>query len=78
MYKSMFCPVDALSETCSEIIGQVVDIYNLLERASKVSFRSMLTVLKTEIKPSTPASFHNFRTPKVVIGLISNHFHMFW
>ena len=75
MYKSMFCPVDALSETCSEIIGQVVDIYNLLERASKVSFWSMLTVLKTEIKPSTPASFHNFRTPKVVIGLISNHFH---
>jgi hypothetical protein len=38
----------------------------------------VLTVLKLEIKPSTPASFHNFQTPKVVIGLISNHFHEFW
>ena len=26
----------------------------------------------------TPASFNNFRTPKVVIGLISNHFNEFW
>jgi len=38
----------------------------------------MLTVLKSEIKPSTPTSFHNFRTPKVVIVLISNHFQEFW
>ena len=38
----------------------------------------LLTVLKSEIKPSTPASFHNFQTPKVVIGLISNNFHEFW
>ena len=29
-----------------------------------------LMALKSEIKPSTPASFHNFRTPNVLIGLI--------
>ena len=29
----------------------------------------LLTALKSEIKPSTPASFHNFQAPKVVIGL---------
>ena len=38
----------------------------------------VLTALKSEIKPSTPASFHNFRTPKVVIRLNTNHFHEFW
>ena len=39
---------------------------------------SLLTALKSEIKPSTPASFHNFQAPKVVIGLNANHFHEFW
>jgi len=39
---------------------------------------NLLTVLKSEIKPSTRASFHNIQAPKVVIGLISNHFHEFW
>ena len=38
----------------------------------------LLTVLKSEIKPSTPASFHNFQALKVAIGLNANHFHKFW
>ena len=38
----------------------------------------VLMALKSEIKPSTPASFHNFQVPKVVIGLNANHFHKFW
>ena len=34
-------------------------------------------VLKSKIKPSTPASFHNIQIPNVAIGLISNHFTSF-
>ena len=37
----------------------------------------LLTALKSEIKPSTPASFHNFQAPKVVLGHNANHFHEF-
>ena len=51
---------------------------SLLEDEQRLSVGVLLTVLKSEIKPSTPTSFHNFQTPKVVIGLISNHFHEFW
>ena len=51
---------------------------SLLENEQRLSVGVLLAVLKLEIKPSTPASFHNFQTPKVVIGLISNHFHEFW
>ena len=40
--------------------------------------KGLLTVLNSEIKPSTPASFHNFQSPNIVIGLIANHFHEFW
>ena len=50
---------------------------SLLEDEQRLSVGVLLTVLKSEIKPSTPASFHNFRTSKVVIGLIANHFHKF-
>ena len=46
--------------------------------AGRPPLGQLLTVLKSEIKPSTPASFHNIQTLKVVIGLISNHFHEFW
>ena len=38
----------------------------------------VLTALKSETKSSTPASFHNFQAPIVVIGLNANHFHEFW
>ena len=38
----------------------------------------LLTVFKSKIKPSTPASFHNTQSPNVVIGLKSNQFHEFW
>ena len=51
---------------------------SLLEDEQRLSVGVLLTVLKSEIKPSTPAIFHNIQTPKVVIGLISNHFHEFW
>ena len=43
-----------------------------------LSLTLVLKVLKSEIKPSTPASFHNFHAPKVVIEFISNHFHEFF
>ena len=43
-----------------------------------VEMLRMLTIRKSEIKSSTPASFHDFQAPKVVIGLISNHFQEFW
>ena len=49
-----------------------------LEDEQRLSVEVLLMVLKSEIKPSTPASFHDFRTPKVVIGLISKYFHKFW
>ena len=51
---------------------------SLLEDEQRLSVGVLLTVLKSEIKPSTPATFHNIQTPKVVVGLISNHFHEFW
>jgi len=34
--------------------------------------------LQSEIEPSTPASFHNFWSPNIAIGLNSNEFHKFW
>jgi hypothetical protein len=37
----------------------------------------LLMVVKSEIKPSTPASFQNIQSPKVVVGLNSNQFHEF-
>ena len=46
-----------------------------LEDEQRLSVGVLLTVLKSEIKSSTPASFHNIQTPNVVIGLIANHFH---
>ena len=51
---------------------------SLFEDKQKLSVGVLLTVLKSEIKPSTLASFHNFQTPNIAIGLIANHFHEFW
>ena len=48
---------------------------SLLKDEQRLSVGVLLTVLKSEIKPSTPASFHNIQIPNVVIGLIANHFH---
>ena len=49
-----------------------------LEDEQRLSVGVLLTVLKSEIKPSTPASFPNNQTPNVVVGLNSNQFHEFW
>ena len=49
-----------------------------LEDEQRLNVGVLLMVLKSEIKSSTPASFHNFQAPKVVIGLNANHFHKFW
>ena len=38
----------------------------------------VLMVLKSEIRPSSPASFHNIQPPNIVVGLNSNQFHKFW
>ena len=38
----------------------------------------LLMVLKSEIRLSSPASFHNIQPPNVVVGLNSNQFHKFW
>ena len=51
---------------------------SLLEDEQRLSVGVLLMALRSEIKPSTPASFLNFQAPKVVIGLIANHFHEFW
>ena len=51
---------------------------SLLEDEQRLSVGVLLTVLKSEIKPSTPTTFHNIKTPNVVIGLITNQFHKFW
>ena len=51
---------------------------SLLEDEQRLSVGVLLKVLKSEIKPSTPATFYNIQTPNVVIGLIANHFHEFW
>ena len=51
---------------------------SLLEDEKRLSVGVLLMVLKSKIKPSTPACFHNFQAPKVVIGLNANHFHEFW
>ena len=63
---------------CFEGVASTLVFASLLEDEQRLSVGVLLTVIKSEIKPSTPASFHNFRTPKVVIGLISNYFHEFW
>ena len=51
---------------------------SLLEDEQRLSVGVLLTVLKSEIKPSTPATFHNIQTQNVVVGLNSNQFHEFW
>ena len=67
---SVFCSPEKWVDTGANI--------HICADASLFSSYQVLTVLKSEIKPSTPSSFHNFQTPKVVIRLISNHFHEFW
>ena len=51
---------------------------SLLEDEQRLSVGVLLTVLKSEIKPSTPASFDNIQSPNVVVGLNANQFHEFW
>ena len=53
-----------------EGVASTLVFASLLEDEQRLSVGVLLTVLKSEIKPSTPASFHNFRTPNVLIGLI--------
>ena len=50
----------------------------LLEDEQRLSVGVLLTVLKSKIKPSTPAAFPINQTPNVVVGLNSNQFHEFW
>ena len=59
-------------------VVSTLDLAYLLKDEQRLSVGVLLTVLKSEIKLSTPATFHNIQTPNVVIGLISNHFHEFW
>ena len=58
-------------------VASTLDLSPSLEDEQRLSVGVLLTVLKSEIKSSTPASFHNIQTPNVVIGLIANHFHEF-
>ena len=51
---------------------------SLLEDEQRLSVGVFLTMLKSEIKPSTPATFHIIQTPNIVVGLNSNQFHEFW
>ena len=51
---------------------------SLLEDEQRLSVGVWLTVLKSKIKLSTPASFHNIQSPNVVVGLKANQFHKFW
>ena len=65
-------------QVSSNGVASTLVFASLLEDEQRLSVGVFLMVLKSKIKPSTPASFHNFQTPKVVIGLISNRFHEFW
>jgi hypothetical protein len=56
-----------------EGVASTLVFTSLLEDEQRLSVGVLLTVLKSEIKLSTPASFHNFQAPKVVIGLNDNH-----
>ena len=71
-----------LGITCMQVsskgVASTLVFTSLLEDEKRLSVGVLLTALKSKIKPSTPASFHNFRTPKVVIGLNANYFHEFW
>ena len=49
-----------------------------LEDEQRLSVGVLLTVLKSEIEPSTPASISNIQSPNIVVGLNSNQFHEFW
>jgi hypothetical protein len=51
---------------------------SLLEDEQRLSVGVLLTVLKSEIKPSIPAAFHNIQSLNIAIGLIAKHFHEFW
>ena len=59
-------------------VASTLVLQTLLENEQRLSVGVLLMVLKSKIKPSTLASFHNIQSPKVVIGLVSNHFHEFW
>ena len=50
---------------------------SLLEDEQRQSVGVLLTVLKSEIEPSIPASFRNIQSPNVVVGLNSNQLHEF-
>ena len=77
-----FTSQEKLGITCMQVsskgVASTLVFASLLEDKQRLIVGVLLMVLKSEIKPSTPASFYNFQTPKVVIGLISNHFHEFW
>jgi hypothetical protein len=61
-----------------EGVASTLVFASLLEDEQRLIVGVLLTVLKSGIKPSTPASIHNFQTPKVAIGLNANHFLKFW
>ena len=72
--------------TTLDVIRLRLFLFSLLGKAktwfysNKEAFTiwEVLTALKSKIKPSTPASFHNIQSPNVVVGLNSNQFHEFW
>ena len=59
-------------------VASTLVLASSIEDEQRLSVGVLLTVLKSKIKSSTPASFHNIQIPNVAIGLISNHFHESW
>ena len=59
-------------------VASILVFASLLEDEQRLSVGVLLMVLKSEIKPSNSATFHNIQLPNIAIGLIPNHFHEFW
>ena len=43
-----------------------------LEDEQRLSVEVLLTTVKSQNQPSTPAAFHNISSPNLVIGLMTN------
>ena len=59
-------------------VASTLVLASSIEDEQRLSVGVLMTILTSEIKSATPALFLTFKPPKVVMGLIGNHFHKFW
>ena len=74
------CDTDGVFLRCisREEGGELLADIHKGECGSHSSSRTMLTVVKYQNQPSTPAAFLNISLPNLVIGHMANQFHEFW